>query len=94
MDARIAAARKKLGSQAVILGHHYQRDEVIRFATSGDIAAFIAEPVMGEGGILVPPKNYFREVKMILDQHGILFIADEVQSGFGRTERVFFIKSR
>jgi 4-aminobutyrate aminotransferase / (S)-3-amino-2-methylpropionate transaminase / 5-aminovalerate transaminase len=67
-------------------------DEVIRFATAGDVAAFIAEPVMGEGGILVPPKNYFREVKKVLDQHGILFIADEVQSGFGRTGKMFAIE--
>src|SRR5713101_5911685 len=67
-------------------------DEIIRFATSGDVAAFIAEPILGEGGILVPPKNYFREVKKILDQHGILFIADEVQSGFGRTGKMFAIE--
>ena len=65
---------------------------MIRFATAGDVAAFIAEPVMGEGGIIVPPKNYFREVKKVLDQHGILFIADEVQSGFGRTGKMFAIE--
>src|SRR5947199_8082025 len=47
---------------------------------------------MGEGGILVPPKNYFREVKRILDQHGILFIADEVQSGFARCGKMFAIE--
>jgi len=67
-------------------------EDVIRFATSGDVAAFIAEPVMGEGGILVPPQNYFREVKRILDQHGILFIADEVQSGFSRCGKMFAIE--
>ena len=67
-------------------------DEVIRFATSGDVAAFIAEPVLGEGGILVPPKNYFQEVKKVLDQHGILFIADEVQTGFARTGKMFAIE--
>jgi 4-aminobutyrate aminotransferase-like enzyme len=67
-------------------------DEIVRFATAGDVAAFIAEPVMGEGGILVPPRNYFREVKKVLDQHGILFIADEVQSGFGRTGKMFAIE--
>ncbi len=67
-------------------------EEAIRYATAGDVAAFIAEPVMGEGGIIVPPKNYFKEVKEILDQHGILFIADEVQSGFGRTGRMFAIE--
>lgn len=67
-------------------------DDVIRFATSGDVAAFIAEPVMGEGGIVVPPPNYFKEVKKVLDQHGILFIADEVQSGFARTGKMFAIE--
>jgi len=67
-------------------------DDVIRFATSGDVAAFIAEPVMGEGGILVPPPNYFKEVKKVLDRYGILFIADEVQSGFGRTGKMFAIE--
>jgi len=67
-------------------------EDVIRFATSGDVAAFIAEPVMGEGGILVPPGNYFKEVKKILDQHGILFIADEVQSGFARTGKMFAVE--
>jgi 4-aminobutyrate aminotransferase len=67
-------------------------EDIIRFATSGDVAAFIAEPVMGEGGIIVPPFNYFREVKKILDRHGILFIADEVQCGFGRTGKMFAIE--
>lgn len=64
----------------------------ITYQTSGDVAAFIAEPVMGEGGILVPPSSYFSRVKEILDQHGILFIADEVQSGFGRTGEMFAIE--
>jgi len=64
-------------------------DEVVRYSTSNDVAAFIAEPLMGEGGILVPPKNYFKEVKKVLDQYGILFIADEVQSGFARTGKMF-----
>jgi 4-aminobutyrate aminotransferase-like enzyme len=75
-------------------GRHCARaiDEVIRFATSNDVAAFIAEPVMGEGGIIVPPLNYFKEVKKVLDQHGILFIADEVQSGFARTGKLFAIE--
>src|SRR5438128_3573865 len=67
-------------------------DAVIRFETSGDVAAFIAEPVLGEGGIIVPPANYFREIKKVLDRHGILFIADEVQSGFGRTGKMFAIE--
>ena len=64
----------------------------ITYQTSGDVAAFIAEPVMGDGGILVPPPNYFRYVKDVLDRYGILFIADEVQSGFGRTGKVFAVE--
>lgn len=67
-------------------------EDVIRYQTSGDVAAFIAEPVMGEGGIIVPHPDYFTRVKEILDRHGILFIADEVQSGFGRTGRMFAIE--
>ncbi|HEY7098141.1 MAG TPA: aspartate aminotransferase family protein [Terriglobales bacterium] len=67
-------------------------EDVIRYNTSGDIAAFIAEPVMGEGGILVPPLNYFKEIKKVLDRHNILFIADEVQSGFARTGKMFAIE--
>lgn len=64
----------------------------ITYQSSGDVAAFIAEPVMGEGGILVPPTLYFPRVKEILDRYGILFIADEVQSGFGRTGKTFAIE--
>jgi 4-aminobutyrate aminotransferase len=67
-------------------------DYVIRYNTSGDVAAFIAEPVLGEGGIIVPPDEYFKEVKKVLDAHKVLFIADEVQSGFGRTGKLFAIE--
>jgi 4-aminobutyrate aminotransferase / (S)-3-amino-2-methylpropionate transaminase / 5-aminovalerate transaminase len=63
----------------------------IDFHTSNDVAAFIAEPLLGEGGIIVPPDNYFKYVKEILDERGILFIVDEVQSGFGRTGAMFGI---
>ena len=64
----------------------------IRYQTAGDVAAFIAEPVMGEGGIIVPPAHYFQQVKAVLDRYGILFIADEVQTGFGRTGKLFAIE--
>ena len=67
-------------------------ERVLQFCTSGNVAAFIAEPVLGEGGIIVPPRNYFKEVKKILDDHGVLFICDEVQSGFGRTGAMFAIE--
>lgn len=66
--------------------------DVITYHTSNNVAAYIAEPIMGEGGIIVPPANYFRLVKEILDDLGILFIADEVQSGFGRTGKLFGIE--
>ncbi len=68
-------------------------EEVIHCATSGEVAAFIAEPVMGEGGIIVPPDGYLRRVKEILDRHDILFIADEVQSGFSRTGYLFAVEA-
>jgi 4-aminobutyrate aminotransferase len=66
--------------------------DVIEYCTSKGVAAFIAEPVMGEGGIVPPPPEYFKVVKEILDEYGILFIADEVQSGFGRTGKFFAIE--
>jgi 4-aminobutyrate aminotransferase/(S)-3-amino-2-methylpropionate transaminase len=65
--------------------------EVVRLHLSGDVCAFIAEPVLGEGGIIVPPEGYFKVVKKILNEEGILFIVDEVQSGFGRTGKLFAI---
>jgi 4-aminobutyrate aminotransferase len=57
-----------------------------------DVAAFISEAVMGEGGYVIPPKGWHRVIKSTLDEHGILFIDDEVQSGMGRTGRWFAIE--
>ncbi len=54
-----------------------------------NIAAFIAEPVQGAGGVIVPPASYWPEVQRILDAHDILFISDEVICGFGRTGEMF-----
>ena len=67
-------------------------ERTIDMGTSGQVAAFIAEPVLGEGGIIVPPPGYFKMVKEVLDKRGILFICDEVQSGFGRTGRMLAIE--
>jgi len=67
-------------------------ETTIDYGTSKGVAAFIAEPVMGEGGIIVPPPDYFRIVKEILEEYEILFIADEVQTGFGRTGKMFAIE--
>ncbi len=53
------------------------------------VAAFIAEPVQGAGGVIVPPAGYFAHIQEICQRHGILFIADEVITGFGRTGHWF-----
>lgn len=58
-------------------------------AGADTIAAFIAEPVMGAGGVLLPPEGYFEKVQEVLARHDILFIADEVICGFGRTGNVW-----
>lgn len=53
------------------------------------VAALIIEPVLGEGGFVVPPKEYFKVLYKICKEEGIVFIADEVQTGFGRTAKMF-----
>ena len=54
-----------------------------------EIAAFIAEPIQGEAGAIVPPEDYFPRVRELCDEYGILLILDEVQTGFGRTGKMF-----
>jgi 4-aminobutyrate--pyruvate transaminase len=53
------------------------------------IAAFFAEPVMGAGGVITPPATYFEKIQAVLDKYDILFVADEVICGFGRTGEMF-----
>jgi len=60
--------------------------------TGEDIAAVILEPIQGEGGVIIPPDNYFPQVRKICDRYGVLLIADEVQTGMGRTGRLFGIE--
>jgi 4-aminobutyrate aminotransferase / (S)-3-amino-2-methylpropionate transaminase / 5-aminovalerate transaminase len=64
-------------------------DTFKRVVASEDVAAVIAEPVLGEGGFVAPPPEFFRILMEICHRHGVLFIADEVQSGFGRTGKLF-----
>ncbi len=65
----------------------------IQTATSGRIAAFIAEPIQGIGGFITPPKEYFQEIVQILRKYGGLFICDEVQTAWGRTgDKMFGIE--
>lgn len=68
-------------------------EDIIKTNTSGRVAAMIAEPIQGNAGIVTPPAGYFKRVKEILDQYGILLIIDEVQTGFGRTGKMFAIEN-
>ncbi|MGQ2992966.1 aminotransferase [Variovorax sp.] len=60
---------------------------------AGTIAAFIAEPIIGAGGVLVPPEGYFPRVQAVLRRHGILMLSDEIICGFGRTGEWFGAQS-
>jgi ornithine--oxo-acid transaminase len=63
--------------------------EEIKSAITENTAAIMLEPLQGENGIIVPPQGYLKEVKRICEQNNILFIADEIQSGLGRTGALF-----
>jgi taurine---2-oxoglutarate transaminase len=67
-------------------------EDVIRYEGGQNIAAFLMETVVGTNGILVPPDGYMQAVRQICDKHGILLIADEVMSGFGRTGKWFAVE--
>jgi putrescine---pyruvate transaminase len=64
-------------------------DREIAFQGPDTVAAFIAEPVQGVGGVIVPPANYWPLIRKVCDRHGVLLIADEVVTGFGRTGHLF-----
>lgn len=64
-------------------------DELITQMGPENVNAFIAEPVMGAGGVIVPPDGYFPAIQQVLKKHDVLMIADEVVCGFGRTGRMF-----
>ena len=64
-------------------------DREITFQGADTVAAFIAEPVQGAGGVIVPPPNYWPLVREVCNRHGVLLIADEVVTGFGRTGHWF-----
>jgi len=57
-----------------------------------DVAAVLVEPIQGEGGYVIPPDSFFRRLRQMCDQYGILLILDEVQSGMGRTGKMFAIQ--
>ena len=64
-------------------------EELILAEGPETVAAFFAEPVMGAGGVLVPPKGYFAKIQAVLRRYDVLFVADEVICGFGRTGNMF-----
>jgi len=68
---------------------YFLRDFFDTHTSAEQVAALIVEPVLGEGGFVVPPKEYFNVLHKICKENGIIFIADEVQTGFGRTAKMF-----
>ena len=67
----------------------YGSSEAIEKAINENTAAVLIEPIQGEGGIIVPPENYLPEVRKICTKHNVLMIMDEIQSGLGRTGKMF-----
>ena len=66
-----------------------QLDREIQYQGPDTVAAFIAEPVQGAGGLIVPPASYWPLLRTVCDKHGVLLIADEIVTGFGRTGSLF-----
>jgi 4-aminobutyrate aminotransferase len=71
----------------------YIEDQILTNLVSPDeVAAVVVEPIQGEGGYVVPPAEFHQRLRALTQKHGMLFIADEVQSGMGRTGRMFAIE--
>ncbi len=81
----------RLGGPEASLSHTLAAiDELFAtLAYPDDVAAFLVEPILGEGGYVVPPDGFLPALRQLADRHGILIITDEVQTGFGRTGRFF-----
>jgi 4-aminobutyrate aminotransferase/(S)-3-amino-2-methylpropionate transaminase len=75
-----------------VIGAKKLHDFFIKNINPEAVAAVVAEPIQGEGGFIVPPPGYFQELVKICHDNGILFIADEIQSGMGRTGKMFAIE--
>jgi ornithine--oxo-acid transaminase len=67
----------------------YGNAQAIEEAITPHTAAVLIEPIQGEGGVIIPPDGYLREVRRITQEHNVLMLADEIQSGLGRTGRTF-----
>ena len=66
-----------------------EKDLFARTVSPEEVAAFIVEPIQGEGGYIVPPPDFHKKLKALAEKHGILYVADEVQTGMGRTGKMF-----
>jgi 4-aminobutyrate aminotransferase/(S)-3-amino-2-methylpropionate transaminase len=75
-----------------VAGPENLHDFFIKQVNPESVAAVVAEPVQGEGGFIAPPPGYFQELVKICRDNGILFVADEIQSGMGRTGKMFAIE--
>jgi 4-aminobutyrate aminotransferase/(S)-3-amino-2-methylpropionate transaminase len=75
-----------------VVGPDKLTDVFIKQIDPESLAAVVAEPVQGEGGFIAPPPGYFQELAKICRDNGILFVADEIQSGMGRTGKMFAIE--
>ena len=75
-----------------VAGPEILNDFFIKHVNPEAVAAVVAEPVQGEGGFIAPPPGYFQELAKICRDNGILFVADEIQSGMGRTGKMFAIE--
>ena len=71
---------------------YIEQEVFARIAPPEDVAAIVVEPVLGEGGYVVPPPDWLPALRALCDRHGILLIADEVQCGMGRTGRMFAVE--
>jgi 4-aminobutyrate aminotransferase len=82
---KIRSPYKDLSDEAFIDAAVDDLHQVIDMMTSGDVACMIVEPIQGVGGFATPPDGFFKRFKDVLDEYGILFVSDEVQTGWGRT---------
>ncbi|UCE31485.1 MAG: aspartate aminotransferase family protein [Burkholderiales bacterium] len=82
-------AREGESEQAYAARLARELEETIVAQGPDTVAAFIAEPIMGAGGVILPPETYFEQVQAVLAKYDVLMIADEVICGFGRTGRMF-----
>ena len=77
---------------AVYCAHVIEEQLFRTYLPSNEVAAIFVEPIQGEGGYILPPPEFLQELRQICDRHGILLVADEVQSGFGRTGKMWAIE--